>query len=308
MRARATASFRSHSASSSADTGGAVPRANRRRRPFANDSSASPSTRACATAIFHAHSSSVSAGGGFQLTGDQIRGFGFSHDGSVDTLFRFVSAAVFNFPTDVSRRESEAFMLQFDNDLAPIVGQQVTLDSTNALVADPRIDLFIARAAAPFTSALLGGVTTECEVIVKGTVAGSSRGWVRLAGGLFQADNDPSGSALLTDANLRLLATSEGPLTYSCVAPGSGTRVGINRDLDIVLDGLDNCPGDVNDIQTDTDVDGLGDVCDPTPLPEPNLIVGLAFGTLALSGIRRPRSRRRVRDLRGAGRSVQSQH
>jgi len=153
---------------------------------------------------------------------------------------------------------------------------------------------------APFTSLLLDGLTTECEVVVKGTVGGVPRGWVRLktgpSAGSFQADNDPSQSALVTEPNLRLLATSQGPLTYSCVAPGSGTRVGINRDLDAMLDGLDNCPGNVNDDQTDSDGDGLGDPCDPTPLPEPTFAVGLAVGVLVLSRVRRPRSRRRAHD------------
>ena len=68
--------------------------------------------------------------------GDQIRGFGFLHDGSVDTVFRFLQATVFNdggtfnpkgFQNDTQRRQVEQFLLAFDSDLAPIVGQQITL-------------------------------------------------------------------------------------------------------------------------------------------------------------------------------------
>ena len=130
-------------------------------------------------------------GGGAVNTGDQVRGFGYSHDGSIDTLFRFVSGAAFVFPSDVERRNMEAFMLQFDQDLAPIVGQQATLTSTNAAVVGPRIDLLIARASAPFQSLLLGGATTECELVVKGAIGGRPRGWLRLPNGLFQRDDDP---------------------------------------------------------------------------------------------------------------------
>ena len=119
----------------------------------------------------------VAFGTGPDNTGDQVRGFGFAHDGSVDTLFRFVSVGAFNFPNETTRRESEAFMLQFDNDIAPIVGQQITLDATNGALVGPRIDLMIARAGTPFTSLLLDGVTTECEVIVKGMISGSPKGW-----------------------------------------------------------------------------------------------------------------------------------
>ena len=58
-------------------------------------------------------------GGGTGNTGDQVRGFGYSHDGSTDTLFRFVASPVFTFPSDVERRNVEAFMA----DLDPVVGQ-----------------------------------------------------------------------------------------------------------------------------------------------------------------------------------------
>jgi hypothetical protein len=72
--------------------------------------------------------------------GDQIRGFGFLHDGAVDTLFRFFHATVFSstngiggsasaFQTDTQRRDVEQFMLGFDTNLAPAVGQQVTLSA-----------------------------------------------------------------------------------------------------------------------------------------------------------------------------------
>ena len=96
-------------------------------------------------------------------------------------------------------------MLQFDNDLAPIVGQQVTRDASNGAAVDPRIDLMVARAGASFTSLLLDGVVTECELTVKGTIGGQPRGWVRLASGFFQRDDDPTQSALIDEPTLRAL-------------------------------------------------------------------------------------------------------
>ncbi|MCH2184541.1 hypothetical protein MK280_01580 [Myxococcota bacterium] len=59
-------------------------------------------------------------------------------------------------------------------------------------------------------------------------------------------------------------------------------RAGIDRDLDTILDALDNCPGHDNLTQLDDDLDGLGDVCDPTPVPEPQMMTGLCFGGLLL--------------------------
>ena len=120
-----------------------------------------------------------------------------------------------------------------------------------------------------------------------------------LAGGMFQRDDDPTQAALVDDATLRGLATTEGPLTYTCVAPGSGVRAGIDRDLDGVLDAGDNCPGHANVGQSDGDSDGIGDVCDPAPstVPEPGVGVGVLIGALALS-----RRRGRVRAERSSAR------
>ncbi len=75
--------------------------------------------------------------------------------------------------------------------------------------------------------------------------------------------------------------------------------MGINRDLDSLLDAPDNCPAAPNDDQTDTDSDGLGDVCDPTPLPEPAQIAMLAVGVMGLNQLHRRRHAKRGRIARG---------
>jgi YVTN family beta-propeller protein len=169
--------------------------------------------------------------------GPQVRGFGFLHDGSVDTLFRFHRAVVFDggFDAnggDATRRQVEQFVLAYDSNLAPIVGQQVTLTSTNAGTANPRIDLLVARAAAG-----------DCELVVKGNVGGVARGAVRRPDGTFRMDRaaDPP----VADAALRALAAVAGQeLTYTAVPPASGTRIGIDRDLDGCLDQDDADPTD----------------------------------------------------------------
>lgn len=191
-------------------------------------------------------------------TGDQIRGFGFLHDGSMDTIESFLANNVFNL-NNTEERQVEAYSLVFPTDLAPVVGQQVTLTATNSAVVNPRVDMLINRAAAQFESLMLGGTVTECDLIVKGSVAGEPRGAVRESSGQFRTDTNQ----VVTDAQIRALAVSEGPLTYTCVPPGSGNRMGINRDGDTFLDGLDNCPGVANNAQLDIDLDGIGDACDP---------------------------------------------
>jgi hypothetical protein len=126
----------------------------------------------------------------------------------------------------------EQFVLAFDSNLAPIVGQQVTLTSTNATTVGPRIDLLIS-----------GATAGECDVVVKGTIGGAQRGFVRVAGTTTTFKSDRAADSLLTDAQVRGFATTAGQeLTYTAVPPGSGVRIGINRDLDSCLDFDDGDP------------------------------------------------------------------
>jgi len=156
--------------------------------------------------------------------GAQIRGFGFEHDGSVDTLFRFLQATVFNqhgnvgfTGGDAQRRDIEQFLLAFDSDLAPIVGQQVTLRSDNAAAAGPRIDLLIARGRTPFVSKLLGAGARECDLVARAVLGGSSAAFRLQANGTFLR----AGGAIWADAALRALAATPGQeLTYTCMPPG----------------------------------------------------------------------------------------
>ncbi|HMG21122.1 MAG TPA: hypothetical protein VK607_07400, partial [Kofleriaceae bacterium] len=118
----------------------------------------------------------------------------------------------------------EQYVLAFDSDLAPIVGQQVTLSAGNAGAVGPRITLFEQRAKAPFTSKLLGGTVKECELVARLVQAGAVRGF-RFAPG---ASNfvPAGGGAALSDAALRALAQTPGQeITFTCVPPGQGARL-----------------------------------------------------------------------------------
>ena len=117
-------------------------------------------------------------------------------------------------------------MLAFDSNLAPIVGQQTTLTNGNATVVGERIDLLIDRARAG-----------ECDLVVKSGSNHGEKGYLDdVASGLFLGDRRRD--APVSDASLRQRAAQKGgELTYTCTPPGSGVRIGIDRDEDGVFDG-----------------------------------------------------------------------
>ena len=190
--------------------------------------------------------------------GPQIRGFGFNHDGSIDTLVRFLRLLVFQFSADpqtaaLQRTAVADFLFAFDSNLAPIVGQQVTLTARNGAIVGPRIDLMIQRCSL---------LSPECDLVVKGNWNGEARGW-RLASGQFLSDR--SSESPLTDAVLRALAAGAGQeLTYTAMPPGSGARAGTDRDEDGFLDADDCAPADPTIHPGAAELcDGLDNDCDP---------------------------------------------
>ncbi len=223
-------------------------------------------------------------------------------------------------------------MMVFPTDFAPVVGQQITLSPAllagpNAADLNARVDLLIQCAAAPFTSQILGGAVRECELVAQLVESSGARpkGYLRQTDGTFLPDD---GTAAIPAATLRARATVPGQeLTFSCVPPGSGQRMARDRDLDLVLNGVDNCPGAPNAAgggtctagaasqlalecttnadcgaggfcsknQEDADLDQIGDACEPVLVPEP------ATGALLLSGVLGLLAMARTRDRRPAG-------
>ena len=115
-------------------------------------------------------------------------------------------------------------MLAFDSNLAPIVGQQITLTARNGAAAEPRLELLVQRAAAD-----------ECELVARVLRGGRELGLLYLPdGGGFASDR--AGEAPFTLDQLRVLARRT-PVTFTAVPSGSGERIALDRDSDGVLDG-----------------------------------------------------------------------
>jgi DNA-binding beta-propeller fold protein YncE len=162
--------------------------------------------------------------------GDQVRGVGYNHDGVFDTLFRFESLLVFLHGDDTSKRATEAFLLAFDSNLAPVVGQQLTVGAATAAAAAERLSLLRARADAG-----------ECELVAKALRDGRERGYLYSAGSFIQ--DQSALPRLLLSALLAETFAAGAELTFTCVPPDSGRRMALDRDLDGVLDGDERVAG-----------------------------------------------------------------
>ncbi len=163
---------------------------------------------------------------GEEHKGDQIRGFGFNHDGASQTVYEVLSEDIFEFNSEEEKRNVEIFSYMINSKLNPIVGQQMTLNKGNYgdKVVQERIDLLVSRAK-------IEKPVPECDLIVKGVIGGEARGGLMQSNGLFKLDS--MSDSLISDKKLRKLAKQDGNhLTYTCVPPGSGLRMGLDRNED----------------------------------------------------------------------------
>jgi YVTN family beta-propeller protein len=170
----------------------------------------------------------------FQHQGEQVRGFGFLHDGSIATIFDFLHASVFS-TSESERHDLEQFVQQFDTTFAPIVGQQATLRADSAAGVGTRVDLLTARARTSFVLVDQPDAR-ECDLVVHGVVDGAERGYLLDATtGSFRPDR--AADAPVEATALRALAQTAGQaLTFTCVPPGEGLRLGLDRDGDGFFD------------------------------------------------------------------------
>ena len=85
-----------------------------------------------------------------------------------------------------------------------------------------------------FSRAQIAGPVPECDLIVKGAWNGEQRSALRLTDNSFQTDRAAETLSLQELKNLGAEAGNH--LTFTCAPPNSGSRMGIDRDLDGVFD------------------------------------------------------------------------
>lgn len=191
--------------------------------------------------------------------GPQVRGFGLTHSGDFDTIVRFTSNTGFlqhtllgthnpdGLPSGVEglplRRALEAFIFAFDTNLKPIVGQQITINKRNVEETRQRRTLLLQQAAIghcdliaslPLQPSHFGGKGVPSKARIPPGAEQLQLSFVYQQG-RFLSNSRVLGS--VTPAELWFWSSvSDAPLTLTCVPPGSGVRIGIDRDSDGVLD------------------------------------------------------------------------
>ncbi len=144
------------------------------------------------------------------IRGPQVRGFGYNHNGS--TSGNYVLADLGIPAEEVSALRN--FLFTFPSDMAPIVGQQVTL--TLERQATDRLDLMISRAQ-------MVDPVPECDLIAFG-VYGDLKTSFLFVDGKWRSD-DVDKPEWETSALLAALQQSGDVISFTCVPWGSGSRM-----------------------------------------------------------------------------------
>ena len=213
---------------------------------------------------------------------DSKSGFGLTHDGAVPDILSFLSLNLFVISAaDQARdvRDIGAYITRFPSGTRPCTGQQLTVPPGPAPTGSPETEALLGQLEAISDAA---DADRQCELVVVTRIGGVVRGF-RLSGATWI----PDGAGLLPMTTAELRALAEAPLTFTATLHGDGTRVGIDRDEDGILDAddcapadpapcldgdgdgvrdhEDDCPATPNPDQADADGDGLGDACDRCP-------------------------------------------
>jgi YVTN family beta-propeller protein len=165
----------------------------------------------------------------FKPGGVSVNGFGYNHDGAINGLFAFLGQSKFptfehNIPDKMAL---EAFELCFDTGMAPAVGYSRTLTANSVNSTPAQSDWSTLQSQASVGNA---------DLIAIGTIQGQHHGL------LYQPatnnyETDTTGLGPFTQTQLATFVQNGDVLTIMGVPSGSGVRMGIDRNLDGVLNG-----------------------------------------------------------------------
>ena len=159
-----------------------------------------------------------------------IGGFGIIHDGTDPSLQVFLSRPAFPAIRNNTaiKNNLAAFVQSFDTGTAPAVGYTRTISAANVASTSVSNDWALLESQA--------AAITNIDLVVKGTIDGKLHGLLYQPGlGTYRTDS--AILAALNHGQLVAKIAAGDRLTIMGVPPGSGVRMGIDRDEDGVLDG-----------------------------------------------------------------------
>ncbi len=191
-----------------------------------------------------------------------MSGFGALHDGAVDGVRGFMDFVKPNggpvFPnfSDDDKDHVATFVKAFDSGTAPLVGVQVSATAANVADAHAFMNLAEARAQAE---------PHELDLILKGDRI-STDGSRERRGAVFTQDASSGQWGYQFDTGAfadrvtveLVIALGAAEFTFTCVPPGMGWRLGVDRDEDDLLDFIEQTLG-TDESDPDTDGDGYAD-------------------------------------------------
>ena len=196
-----------------------------------------------------------------KFTSDKYNGFGLIHDGREESeanghpLQTFLKTFFRNMNAQ-GRQETIAMVTAFPTNVTNVVGWQVRVRGIATVQQVADINTMIGQNHP--ASLNLGAPwppqpdpqPSRCDVVAHGVIATQQRGYVYDLAASIAAGS----STFKSDRNeliplSTLLQPGSGMLVFMAVPPGSGTRLGIDADMDCQLNGLDAFPfssADVN--------------------------------------------------------------
>ena len=182
---------------------------------------------------------------------DIYNGFGMIHDGRErrhDNNHPIETFTQTFFPniTDSETQDLIAFLNAFQSNVMSVVGWQVRVDASD--IPTPEIELMVAQGTL---------VTPIADVIARGVIQGRAVGYA------MEIDPDTLEAMFRSDVNVlhnlnELIGLARLPgnyLVFEAVPLGSARRMGIDADMDCVLNGLDDFPYATPDLTGEGDKD-----------------------------------------------------
>ncbi len=194
----------------------------------------------------------------------ELTGFGTHHDGAHDGVVGFLDAVVFGFDafdllTDQDMADLSSFLNAWDSGISPLVGDQAHFGPLQPTLFGGRDVGFLKEAefqAQPPKSWVdligKGWRFQEGAFVPLGMVYQFDTGTAQWR---YRLDDDTWADR---DDLLDAIEAGLMSVTFTAVPPGTGVRLGVDRDEDGLFDGLERALG-TNPAKPDSDGDGYGD-------------------------------------------------